>query len=421
MATKLFKISILTVSIIIFGLGELPAKGQETIAYQVQLGDSWEALALRFGVDSPALQQLNLHPNRQRQPAIGRTIALPGGFVERSGRLRRPIEGGVLQAALTAGLPPWQLALHNGLDHPTQPLLGRLLWIPGEGVPRELPPGILTLELSQVPGRAGEALALRGRFERPPDGEMMAGSLLALGSVKGKLHPTPRGDRFIGLLATGAFFKPGEPELQIQLSAAPFWSQPWIFADKEWTFNQITLTGSAAAISQEAIQAERERLSAVWSEVSPLPMWRTPFMEPVDEFLSYSSRYGARRSYNGGPYSTYHEGLDYAAYAGTAVYVPAAGTVVVAETLYVRGGAVILDHGLAVYSGYYHLSDVQVEAGQVITAGEKIGEVGSTGLSTGNHLHWDLLVNGTWIDPAAWLTADIGCWILEGWGDPCTS
>ena len=73
--------------------------------------------------------------------------------------------------------------------------------------------------------------------------------------------------------------------------------------------------------------------------------------------------YGARRSYNGGPYNTSHEGTDFAAYGGTAVTAPAAGTIVLAEPLAARGGAVIIDHGLGVYSGYYHLSTVGAEAG----------------------------------------------------------
>ena len=140
---------------------------------------------------------------------------------------------------------------------------------------------------------------------------------------------------------------------------------------------------------------------------------------PLENYLSISSEFGARRSYNGGPYQSYHEGLDFSAYGGTEVLAPAAGTVVLAENLYVRGGAVIINHGLGFFSGTYHLQEVLVQSDQSLEEGQIIGLVGSTGLSTGNHLHWDLLVGGIWVSPQAWLDSGLACWVLEGWGTPC--
>ena len=56
-----------------------------------------------------------------------------------------------------------------------------------------------------------------------------------------------------------------------------------------------------------------------------------------------------------------------------------------------------------------------------VEAGELLGEVGSSGLSAGNHLHWDMLVAGVWVDAVSWLEQDMGCWLLAGWGAPCPS
>jgi murein DD-endopeptidase MepM/ murein hydrolase activator NlpD len=140
---------------------------------------------------------------------------------------------------------------------------------------------------------------------------------------------------------------------------------------------------------------------------------------PLENYLSISSDFGARRSYNGGPYQSYHEGLDFSAYGGTEVLAPSAGTVVLAENLYVRGGAVIINHGLGLFSGTYHLQEVLIQSDQTLEKGQIIGLVGSTGLSTGNHLHWDLLVGGIWVSPQAWLDSGLACWVLEGWGTPC--
>ena len=78
-----------------------------------------------------------------------------------------------------------------------------------------------------------------------------------------------------------------------------------------------------------------------------------------------------------------------------------------------------LDHGLGIYTGYYHMSSVAVTRGEVVQPGRLLGEVGTTGLSTGNHLHWDLLVNATWVDAAAWLEQDTACWVLAGLGQSC--
>jgi murein DD-endopeptidase MepM/ murein hydrolase activator NlpD len=86
------------------------------------------------------------------------------------------------------------------------------------------------------------------------------------------------------------------------------------------------------------------------------------------------------------------------------VVAPADGVIVLAEPLYVRGNAVVVHHGMWVYSGYYHLSQIDVTAGTAVTAGQKLGEFGSTGLSTGSHLHWDVVVAGINVDGLAWRT-----------------
>ncbi len=387
--------------------------------HTVMPGDTWVALAWRYGVNQETLRGLNPHMNQQRQPTIGDTVWLPLQGVEQLGRLVRPAAGGLWETAVQFATSPWFLANQNGLLSPYRPLFHRPLFVPGGSEPpRDLPIGFATLELSQIPAHPGQALAFRTLTDAPIETTVKLDDLT--GNVVGN------GRYLVGLLATGAFFMGNNglnigktAELAITPANSPAWFQPIRFSDNNWEFQQLTLTGSAAAIDQESIQQERERLFQIWTQITPTPQWNTPFQLPINDFLTISSPYGARRSYNGGPYRTYHEGLDFSAYAGTPVYAPAGGTVVLAEPLYVRGGAVILDHGLGIYSGYYHLSSVAATAGQVVHPGDFLGEVGTTGLSTGNHLHWDLLVAATWVDPAAWLEQDLACWILAGLGQPC--
>jgi len=109
-----------------------------------------------------------------------------------------------------------------------------------------------------------------------------------------------------------------------------------------------------------------------------------------------------RRSYNGGPFGSHHGGIDLAIEEGVPVAAANRGRVVVAEPLKVRGNVAILDHGLGVYSAYYHLSATRVEKGQMVEKGQIVGLVGNTGLSTGAHLHWEMRVTGATVDPLEW-------------------
>ncbi|MFW6068325.1 MAG: LysM peptidoglycan-binding domain-containing M23 family metallopeptidase [Chloroflexota bacterium] len=385
------------------------------VEHQVVPGDTWSALAMRFGVTREALREANWHPNPARNPVIGDVVALPAGTSqERMGRLYRGHDGGLLTLAAAHNLDPWVLAGAIELKHPYRPLHGQAILLPGGDLPpRDLPAGFQSLELSAVPAQPGWPLALRAVGD--PRGDLS----VQLGTAR--FDSFVNSPRVVAVGGTGAFFAPGAPELTITVGDTKLWAQPWRVAPGTWDFDQITLTGEAAAIDQEAIAAERQRMFQIWSQVTPQPLWRSAFRRPIDDFLQISSTYGARRSYNGGPYSSYHEGVDFSAYGGTPVFAAGDGVVVLAEDLYVRGGAVVIDHGLGIYSGYYHMSEVHAVPGQTISAGDLVGEVGSEGLSSGNHLHWDLLIAATWVDASAWHEQDLACWILEGWGAPCAT
>ncbi len=142
-------------------------------------------------------------------------------------------------------------------------------------------------------------------------------------------------------------------------------------------------------------------LAATLQPMSPLRLWDGPFGIPAEGIRT--SPYGAQRAYAGGPVTSYHGGLDFAAPEGTGVFAPAAGVVVMAEPLYVRGNTIILDHGAGVYSLYFHLSQSNVVPGQRVERGELIGLIGTTGLSTGAHLHWEVRIGAVFVDPDEWV------------------
>jgi len=127
------------------------------------------------------------------------------------------------------------------------------------------------------------------------------------------------------------------------------------------------------------------------------------FNYPVDEPICIKSWFGNRRSYNDQPYNRFHTGVDFGVCANLNIYAPADGKVVFTDSLLTRGNATIIDHGLGIYSGFWHQETILVEEGQFVKAGELIGVIGNTGRSTGPHLHWELIVNGVQVDPLPWL------------------
>ncbi len=122
--------------------------------------------------------------------------------------------------------------------------------------------------------------------------------------------------------------------------------------------------------------------------------------------LSISTPFGARRIINGKKRSV-HWGTDFRAPKGAPVFASLSGKVVLARRLYFTGNTVIIDHGLGIHTLYAHLSKILVREGQFVKAGQVIGKVGSTGRSTGPHLHFGFYVEGVKADPMLVMKEDL--------------
>jgi hypothetical protein len=147
---------------------------------------------------------------------------------------------------------------------------------------------------------------------------------------------------------------------------------------------------------------ESKRLRATYGETSAERLWRGPFLRPVAG-EGPGRGFGARRILNGLPRMP-HAGLDYAADAGTPVLAANRGRVALTGEFFFPGRFVVLDHGLGLYTLYFHLDRVDVAKGALVERGEAIGAVGATGRATGPHLHWGAQLNLTRLDPAALLS-----------------
>ena len=179
---------------------------------------------------------------------------------------------------------------------------------------------------------------------------------------------------------------------------------PVTVVDGGYASQQIVIdAATASAMTPEAVQAERERIVGLWSQVSPDLLWSGPLLRPIDPQYATTSPFGTRRTYSVSDIGNFHAGQDFGAPEGALITAPAAGVVVLAEPLVVRGNAVILDHGRGIFTGYWHMSELKVEVGQAVAPGDVLGLVGNTGLSTGAHLHWELRLTGVAVDPMQFL------------------
>ncbi|MAU13710.1 MAG: hypothetical protein CL607_28090 [Anaerolineaceae bacterium] len=151
----------------------------------------------------------------------------------------------------------------------------------------------------------------------------------------------------------------------------------------------------------EVERYEFARLNAYTSPQTPAPLWDEGlFQRPMSS--DYTSGFGQFRILNQNSI-TRHTGWDQRAPVGTPVYAMASGTVVFASQLDIRGNYVLIDHGWGVYSGYAHFSQFNVAEGQTIERGQLLGLSGNTGRSNGPHLHWEISVQGEWVDGDAFI------------------
>jgi murein DD-endopeptidase MepM/ murein hydrolase activator NlpD len=167
----------------------------------------------------------------------------------------------------------------------------------------------------------------------------------------------------------------------------------------------IPASASQPILSQPTrVNAETARMNDLFAGAEPGPFDPGQrFRLPLDGEYPHSSPFGQRRTYGAGTAVSAHAGEDFSAPSGVPVFAPAVGTVLLAEPLFVRGNAVVIAHGSGVYTGYWHLSELSVNAGEAVEQGQEIGRVGSTGLSTGAHLHWEMRVSGAAVDPMQWV------------------
>ncbi len=172
-----------------------------------------------------------------------------------------------------------------------------------------------------------------------------------------------------------------------------------IVSKEQYAVERLTLPKNKVDLDEKGLErykAEQEQIRQALAEDSGSRLWAADFVEPVDG--RNSGRFGSVRILNGQP-KTPHRGEDIAAPMGKDVVASNDGIVRLTVDHVFSGKGVYLDHGLGLYSMYFHLSEVLVKDGEAVKVGQVIGKVGASGRATGPHLHWGAKVNGAWINP----------------------
>jgi murein DD-endopeptidase MepM/ murein hydrolase activator NlpD len=178
------------------------------------------------------------------------------------------------------------------------------------------------------------------------------------------------------------------------------WEKPIAVKDGGYDKRNITVGKQFTSPSKaQRLRAEKESaaLTAALATTSTTKLWRGAFIKPTAG--AETSPFGTLRTYNKKRRSR-HLGLDLDGNTGDAIIAANRGRVLLATERFYSGGTVVLDHGQGFITMYFHMSRIDVTAGQLVDKGAGLGAVGASGQVTGPHLHWSVRMGGEYQDPA---------------------
>ena len=369
----------------------------------ISLGETLRSLSIHNQITSDQV----IHLNRITSPAevyAGASLIIPQQDNAQSPQSQFLLgqNQSLFQVAVQQNLNPWLLAETNQLTSTWDVLPGEAVFDQVANTSAEvslISPVIKQIQLDPLPIQQGETTEIKITTTQPVE---FTGSL-----ANRELHFFPNGENtYVALQGVYARLDPG---------IYPFTLQGKLSDGTQFSFEQMVVlealgyaTEKINGVESETLdptitQPEDDKVAQVVAKATPEKYWNGVFTVPGYDPNWITSWFGTRRAYNGGPVTAFHTGVDYGGGTGLAVKAAAPGVVVLAEPLTVRGGAIIIDHGWGVYTGYYHQSELKVKVGDTVQAGQEIGLYGGTGRVTGPHLHWDLFVNGVQVNPLTWL------------------
>ena len=246
---------------------------------------------------------------------------------------------------------------------------------------------LLLLASGVVSWPGGVAFVDLGAAEGPPPQAEFQGERVLVGNIAGRWQAVV-GIPLDAVPGTTSIRLPDGAQKTIRVGAHSYREQ------------HLTVAPGYVGLSDDnlaRVARERKFIDAALNNWRDLPLDGVRLRMPVDG--SKDASFGSRRFFNKEPRSP-HSGMDIAAVAGTPIRAPRAGLVTAIGDFYFNGNTVIIDHGQGFITMYCHLSEIAVQVGRQLDAGEVLGAVGATGRVTGAHLHFGTYLNGNAVDPA---------------------
>jgi murein DD-endopeptidase MepM/ murein hydrolase activator NlpD len=207
---------------------------------------------------------------------------------------------------------------------------------------------------------------------------------------------------YIGLLGIDMQDDPGTYELAVEVNQGEQVKQlsfNVLIVKEKFAVEHLKLPKEKVDLDEKSVarwKAEQEQVKQALAENSRMKLWHSNFVEPVNG--KRTGIFGSVRIMNGQARNP-HNGEDIGAPLGTDVVATNDGVVRITVDHIFSGRGIYVDHGLGFYSMYFHLSEILVKDGDLVTAGQIIGKVGATGRATGPHLHWGVKLNGARVNP----------------------
>jgi murein DD-endopeptidase MepM/ murein hydrolase activator NlpD len=368
----------------------------------VTLGETIRTISITREIPLEVLTKIN----RITSPSEiypGSELILPESQSIRSGwpmRMQNKIS--IIETTAAGGINPWVLLETNQKTNSWSLISGSEVVDKtpiGDSNPFEILPGVLNIQLQPLPIMQGSTVKIIIKTVKPLN---LVGKL----GEKNLAFFMASDNTYIALQGIHALAQPGLINFSISSDSLDggktSLDQSILLLDGNFPQDPPIIV-PPETLDPAITAPEESQIVSTASTLTPEKYWEGVFIAPIDN-PCVRSAYGNRRSYNDGVYTGFHTGVDFGVCATNLnIYAPASGKVVLVVNQSVRGNATIIDHGWGVFSGFWHQSEVYVKPGDLVTAGQIIGQIGNTGRSTGPHLHWDLWVGGVEVDPLEWL------------------
>lgn len=210
---------------------------------------------------------------------------------------------------------------------------------------------------------------------------------------------------FLGIFPVDLYTEPGTYMIEIKIGNAKFIKEIDI-KNKEFGIQRLTLSDDKVFLSKKDLRrVKREnRLMKKIFEKKTKRKWFGDFMYPLDNEIT--TDFGIKRIMNGN-FESIHKGIDIKGDEGEEVMASNRGKVVLIKELFFGGKTIVIDHGEGIFTVYMHLSKILVKRDSFVSKGAIIGHVGSTGRSTGPHLHFGVKFNNKSVNPVSMVSLEL--------------